>query len=31
VLEARMRGAKPAPFWDGWLRLRSEYAERIPG
>jgi uncharacterized protein YndB with AHSA1/START domain len=31
VLEARIRGAEPAPFWDGWLRLRSEYAERIPG
>ena len=31
VLEARMRGAEPAPFWDGWRRLRAEYEEPHPG
>ena len=30
VLEARMRGAEPEPFWDGWKRLRAEYESRIP-
>ena len=30
VLEARMRGTEPAPFWDGWRRLRADYEGRIP-
>jgi uncharacterized protein YndB with AHSA1/START domain len=30
ILEARVRGARPAPFWDEWARLRAEYAERFP-
>jgi uncharacterized protein YndB with AHSA1/START domain len=30
VLEARVRGATPAPFWDEWARLREEYAGRFP-
>ena len=30
VLVARVSGAKPAPFWDGWQRLHAEYAQRIP-
>ncbi len=31
VLVARLAGAEPAPFWNEWLRLHAEYAERIPG
>ena len=23
ILEARVRGIEPAPFWDGWRRLRA--------
>jgi uncharacterized protein YndB with AHSA1/START domain len=30
ILAARMGGAEPAPFWDGWSRLRREYDQRIP-
>jgi uncharacterized protein YndB with AHSA1/START domain len=30
VLEARVRGAKPMPFWNEWARLREEYAGRFP-
>lgn len=30
VLRARIAGAKPEPFWDGWLRLRDEYERRVP-
>ncbi|MBW6396674.1 SRPBCC family protein [Roseomonas sp. HJA6] len=30
VLAARMAGVEPAPFWDEWLRLKGEYAKRIP-
>lgn len=30
VLAARLAGAKPAPFWDGWVRLREEYDRRLP-
>lgn len=29
LLEARLRGATPAPHWDNWLRLRADYAERF--
>lgn len=31
VLEARLRGATPAPHWDNWERLRGDYAERFFG
>jgi uncharacterized protein YndB with AHSA1/START domain len=31
VLVARASGEEPAPFWDSWLRLREEYARRLPG
>ena len=31
VLVARASGKEPAPFWEGWSRLRDEYERRIPG
>jgi uncharacterized protein YndB with AHSA1/START domain len=30
VLVARARGGEPAPFWDGFARLRKEYDRRLP-
>ena len=30
VLAARAKGQAPAPFWDGWVRLREEYDQRVP-
>jgi len=30
ILAARLRGERPEPFWDGWLRLRKDYDERLP-
>ena len=30
ILFARTTGAKPAPYWDGWTRLKAEYDQRIP-
>jgi uncharacterized protein YndB with AHSA1/START domain len=30
VLTARASGKEPAPFWDGWSRLKTEYEGRIP-
>jgi uncharacterized protein YndB with AHSA1/START domain len=30
ILVARVTGEKPAPFWDGWSRLKNEYEQRIP-
>lgn len=30
VLVARVSGEEPAPFWDGWARLKDEYDRRIP-
>jgi uncharacterized protein YndB with AHSA1/START domain len=30
VLVARANGKEPKPFWDGWLRLKSEYDKRLP-
>lgn len=30
VLVARATGKEPAPFWDGWTRLRQEYDRRLP-
>jgi uncharacterized protein YndB with AHSA1/START domain len=30
TLVARSRGIEPAPFWDGWSRLVTEYDQRLP-
>jgi uncharacterized protein YndB with AHSA1/START domain len=30
VLVARASGNHPAPFWDGWSRLKTEYDRRLP-
>ena len=30
VLVARASGSEPAPFWEGWSRLRDEYDRRLP-
>ena len=30
VLLARVSGAPPMPFWDGWVQLRGEYEQLIP-
>ena len=31
ILVARANGEKdPAPFWDGWSRLKKEYDRRVP-
>jgi uncharacterized protein YndB with AHSA1/START domain len=30
ILVARATGKEPAPFWDGWSRLRAEYDRRVP-
>ena len=30
ILVARVTGVKPAPFWDGWTRLKADYDQRIP-
>ena len=30
ILAARVSGEEPAPFWDGWLRLKREYDARLP-
>ena len=30
ILAARMAGHEPAPFWDGWGRLKQDYDRRIP-
>ena len=30
VLVARASGKEPAPFWQGWSRLRDEYDRRLP-
>ncbi|PNG26285.1 SRPBCC family protein [Methylocella silvestris] len=31
ILVARVNGVEPAPFWEGWMRLRGEYEGRILG
>ncbi|MFO1142292.1 MAG: SRPBCC family protein [Amaricoccus sp.] len=31
LLAARAAGTPAAPFWDGWERLRADYAARLPG
>lgn len=30
VLVARASGQDPAPFWDNWTRLQTQYASRFP-
>lgn len=30
ILIARLAGETPEPFWDGWVRLKSEYDRRLP-
>jgi uncharacterized protein YndB with AHSA1/START domain len=30
VLVAQATGRKAPPFWDGWLRLKTEYDRRLP-
>jgi uncharacterized protein YndB with AHSA1/START domain len=30
TLVARMTGKEPAPFWEGWSRLKKEYERRMP-
>jgi hypothetical protein len=30
VLVARASDKEPAPFWQGWARLRQEYDRRLP-
>ncbi len=30
VLAARLAGEVPGPFWDRWIGLKAEYAERLP-
>lgn len=30
TLVARASGTEPAPFWEGWLRLKAEYDKRLP-
>jgi uncharacterized protein YndB with AHSA1/START domain len=31
ILAARIAGKEPdAPFWDGWLKLRQSYDQRLP-
>ena len=31
VLEARLAGETPQPFWDSWVGLKANYEQRIPG
>lgn len=30
ILAACLAGGETEPFWDGWARLKAEYAERLP-
>ena len=30
ILDARLAGSEPAPFWDSWRRLRADYDARSP-
>jgi uncharacterized protein YndB with AHSA1/START domain len=30
ILVARANGDQPAPFWEGWSRLHTEYDARLP-
>ena len=29
ILAARLAGSEPKPFWDNWLALKAEYANRL--
>ena len=31
LLAAKLAGTVPEPFWDAWVRLRAEYAQRLGG
>ena len=31
VLAARLNDEAPEPFWDGWVRLKQDYEQRLPG
>lgn len=30
LMKARLSGRNPAPFWDGWARLKADYDKRLP-
>lgn len=30
ILNAKMTGKKPTPFWEGWSQLQKEYDQRLP-
>jgi len=30
ILAAKMRGLESEPFWDSWVRLKADYARRLP-
>jgi len=30
IMAARLEGRNPAPFWDGWARLKADYDRRLP-
>ncbi|WP_443748878.1 SRPBCC family protein [Asticcacaulis solisilvae] len=30
IMAARLEGRNPAPFWDGWARLKADYDKRLP-
>jgi uncharacterized protein YndB with AHSA1/START domain len=30
ILAARASGTKPAPFWEGWSRLKNDYDQQFP-
>ena len=30
ILVAKMRGLKTEPFWESWVKLKAEYAQRLP-
>lgn len=30
LLVARVAGTTPAPFWDGFVRIKRDYAQRLP-
>lgn len=31
ILADRLAGTRPAPFWDSWAALKTDYDQRIPG
>lgn len=30
ILAAKLSGAQPEPFWDGWVRLKDDYDRSLP-